>query len=126
MMIYFLICTVIIIHILGYKLLPIQYDNKSCSELFWEKMPKIGTVYKDNNAYYEIMSIRTFGAAWKEISFGVYLKYKKSPVLFYTSTYIIPFGLAEIKANDVEDFKRVKAERLKDSQERCNLLNKNY
>lgn len=101
-----------------------KYDNKSCSELFWEKMPKIGTVYKDNNAYYEIISVRTFGAAWKEIFFGVYLKYQKSPVLFYTSTYIIPFGLAEIKANDVEDFKRVKAERLKDSQERCNLLSK--
>ena len=65
-MIYFLICTVIIIPILGYKLLPIKYDNKSCSELFWKKMPKIGTVYKDNNAYYEIMSVRTFGQLGKK------------------------------------------------------------
>ncbi len=120
-MIYFLICIVIIIPILGYKLLPIQYDNKSCNELFWKKIPKIGTVYKDNNSYYEILSVRTFGAAWKEITFGVYLKYQKSPVLFYTSTHVIPFNLVEIKANDVEDFKRVKSERLKDSQEKFNI-----
>ena len=96
-------------------------NNKTCSELFWEIMPKIGTVYKDNNTYFEVLSVRTFGAAWREIFFAVYLKHQKSPVLFYTSMYVIPFDLVEIKANDIEDFKRVKVERLKDSQERYNL-----
>lgn len=122
-MIYFLICVVIIIGILGAKFIPEQYDNKSCSELFWERMPKVGTVYQDNNAYYEISAVRTFGASWSEISFAVYLKYQKSPVKFYTATYVIPFDLVE-NANDVEDFKRVKAERIKDSQERFDLLYK--
>lgn len=122
-MIYFLICVVIIIGILGAKFIPEQYDNKSCSELFWERMPKVGTVYQDNNAYYEISAVRTFGASWCEISFAVYLKYQKSSVKFYTATYVIPFDLVE-NANDVEDFKRVKAERIKDSQERFDLLYK--
>lgn len=122
-MIYFLICVVIIIGILGAKFIPEQYDNKSCSDLFWERMPKVGTVYQDNNAYYEILAVRTFGASWREISFAVYLKYQKSSVKFYTATYVIPFDLVE-KANDVEDFKRVKAERIKDSQERFDLLYK--
>ena len=63
-------------------------------------MPKVGTVYQDNNAYYEISAVITFGASWSEISFDVYLKYQKSPVLFYTATYVIPFDLVE-KANDV-------------------------
>lgn len=122
-MIYFLICVVIIIGILGAKFIPEQYDNKSCSELFWERMPKVGTVYQDNNAYYEILSVRTFGASWSDISFAVYLKYQKSSVKFYTATYVIPFDLVE-KANDIENFKRVKAERIKDSQERFDLLYK--
>lgn len=122
-MIYFLICVVIIIGILGAKFIPEQYDNKYCSELFWERMPKVGTVYQDNNAYYEISAVRTFGASWCEISFAVYLKYQKSSVKFYTATYVIPFDLVE-NANDVEDFKRVKAERIKDSQERFDLLYK--
>ena len=122
-MIYFLICVVIIIGILGAKFLPEQSDNKSCSELFWERMPKVGTVYQDNNAYYEILAVRTFGASWSDISFAVYLKYQKSSVKFYTAAYVIPFDLVE-KANDVEDFKRVKAERIKDSQERFDLLHK--
>lgn len=122
-MIYFLICVVIIIGILGAKFIPEQYDNKSCSELFWERMPKVGTVYQDNNAYYEILAVRTFGASWNDISFAVYLKHQKSSVKFYTATYVIPFDLVE-KANDVENFKRVKAERIKDSQERFDLLYK--
>lgn len=122
-MIYFLICVVIIIGILGAKFIPEQSDNKSCSELFWERMPKVGTVYQDNNAYYEILAVRTFGASWSDISFAVYLKYQKSSVKFYTAAYVIPFDLVE-KANDVEDFKRVKAERIKDSQERFDLLYK--
>ena len=122
-MIYFLICVVIIIGILGAKFLPEQSDNKSCSELFWERMPKVGTVYQDNNAYYEISAVRTFGASWSDISFAVYLKYQKSPVIYYTAAYVIPFDLVE-NANDVEDFKRVKAERIKDSQERFDLLYK--
>lgn len=122
-MIYFLICVVIIIGILGAKFIPEQYDNKSCSELFWERMPKVGTVYQDNNAYYEILAVRTFGASWNDISFAVYLKYQKSSVKFYTATYVIPFDLVE-KANDIENFKRVKAERIKDSQERFDLLYK--
>lgn len=121
-MIYFLICIIIIV-ILVAKFLPVQYNDESCNELFLQRIPKIGTVYKSNNAYYEILQVRTFGASWKEIVFKVYLKYQKSPVLFYTSTCVIPFDLVEIKANDVEDFKRVKSERLKDSQERCNILN---
>lgn len=123
-MIYFLICVVIIIGILGAKFLPASYDNKSCSELFWERMPKVGTVYQDNNAYYEISAVRTFGASWKEISFAVYQKHQKSPVSYFTSTYVIPFDLVEIKVNDVEDFERVKAERIKDSQEKFDLLYK--
>ena len=86
-------------------------------------MPKVGTLYQDNNAYYEISAVRTFGASWSEISFSVYLKYQKSPVIFYTAAYVIPFDLVE-NANDVEDFKRVKAERIKDSQERFDLLYK--
>lgn len=122
-MIYFLICVVIIIGILGTKFFPVQYTNESCSELFWERMPKVGTAYQDNNAYYEISAVRTFGASWREISFAVYLKYQKSPLSFYTATYVIPFDLVE-KANDVEDFKRVKAERIKDTQERFDLLYK--
>ena len=122
-MIYFLITVVIINGILGAKFLPEQSDNKSCSELFWERMPKVGTVYQDNNAYYEISVVRTFGASWSEISFYVYLKYQKSSVKFYTATYVIPFDLVE-KANDVENFKRVKSERIKDSQERFDLLYK--
>ena len=119
---YFLIC-VVIIGILVAKFIPEQYDNKSCSELFWERIPKVGTVYQDNNAYYKISAVRTFGASWSEISFAVYLKYQKSPVKFYTATYVIPFDLVE-NANDVEDFKRVKAERIKDSQEKFDLLYK--
>ena len=122
-MIYFLICVVIIIGILGTKFLPEQSDNKSCSELFLERMPKVGTVYQDNNAYYEISAVRTFGASWSDISLAVYLKYQKSPVIYYTAAYVIPFDLVE-NANDVEDFKRVKAERIKDSQERFDLLYK--
>ena len=121
-MIYFLIC-VVIIGILVAKFIPEQYDNKSCSELFLERMPKVGTVYQDNNAYYEISAVRTLGASWGEISFAVYLKYQKSSVKFYTATYVIPFDLVE-NANDVENFKRVKAERIKDSQERFDLLYK--
>lgn len=38
-------------------------------------------------------------------------------------SYVIPFDLVE-NANDVEDFKRVKAERIKDSQEIFDLLYK--
>lgn len=68
-------------------------------------------------------SVRTLGASWREISFAVYLKYQKSSVKFYTATYVIPFDLVE-NANDVENFKRVKAERIKDSQERFDLLYK--
>lgn len=87
-------------------------------------MLKIGTVYQNKNAYFEIISVRTFGAAWREILLGVYLKYQKSPVLFYTYMHTIPFDAVEI--NDIEDFKRIKANRLKDSQERFNLLNKKW
>ena len=95
--------------------LAVNYFGKGCQ--------KLGTVYQDNNAYYEISAVRTFGASWSEISFAVYLKYQKSPVKFYTAAYVIPFDLVE-NANDIEDFKRVKAERIKDSQERFDLLYK--
>lgn len=125
-MIYFLISIVIIIGIIEAKFFPEQSDNKTCSELFWERMPKIGTVYQDNNAYYEIIFVDTFGAAWREIQLAIYLKYQKSPVLYYTYTYTIPLDLTEIKLSDIENFKRIKANRLKDSKERFNLINKKW
>lgn len=93
---------------------------------FGEECKKIGTVYQNKNAYFEIISVHTFETSWRETCCRVYLKHQKSPVLYHIYTYLPPSDLVEIKSSDIEDFERVKEERIKDSQERLNLLNQKW